>query len=1256
MPYLNKDSEAYIIEFYTSDEFQGELSKSEVVDFKKKLRTERQSGTLFLILGFSLVFVSPIVFNDFNICFSIFLIGFLLSVYGIVIHDQPVKKIRKENDTFEGTTVNYRFETVLDGIKIKGKRINSIEMQMIEQLHMDYPLLMRVFDKKKWFLYKDQTWITDSHYEQSELVVFPASKDSGQKEKVAVIGKYKTKEELEKNTSNLENAKTFVWSNELKKVLDGDEEKEDPVQKITPKITDNMNFIKNYIEKLNENTTELRGEEIITETQSRNLIKFTEFNGKMGEAARELGYKRPKSLRENLKIISSKTGELYRIINSIKNKENLQDKYELPKHIDEIYPKVVTKETTVKIGSATAKMWEEEAGSQNTLNEEAKKVNDEELYEILADFPSYSESDGTLEIKRTWLETLLLHNKGLTIEEIAKERNLTKETIAKHLTILVKMKIIKDFKNLTEEKNYQIMLKYIQSNYSKSSFSPFSIYDDEDPAKTPHYGFIDLFLAINESKKEGFPNNKNFRTYDKIISIYQDDKLDRDQKIFLLEKIKISSKEIGSLVGCASITVEKVLKQQKEEKDNYLDKDKKERINANIKFINDHISDHVEFGKVSSLINNLNNDELMPKFVLNPSQLKRLLLVTKNNGNLTRTSGELGISKNTLRKSIRALKEKHEIYALIAEKILRSSDYLEKDDKIISLLKEHYNSNRKDENWENNVLNCIKLLIKDMDDSIFTRKEFLDEFIGKFKKDYPRSKTPEQTISRVFQDLIRKEKLSRISSGVYELMPLFTIHKEYSREDVKKILGINVKRGPYERGYWEHKESGDMFVFANVGIPGVTGHDYNNYWDNDLLRWEGDTRSTIDSGRIKLLIDQEVDSHIFTRETKKGLFTYEGIGIAQDVKDTLPVQISWAFEVMMPENDGEIVKEKSHISKDLERKYKLMEKYWNERDSLMKEVPDISLSKIFNYIEFCVLEEGVALSRERLIKWFRETQQGTEHPIELTYQNNMIAYSKIPYKEILENGMPKSASEAVIDYFDKNSGATPKEISNATEVKIESVRKILTREGLIAAETKGTKENLILEFIRNNPGCSPEVVLNSINVSKSYLTRVVKKHNVISSSDFGLTTLRINEPVSVDITTEDETNIIESGRDEELAILWTPKYGLVDILSNYQKEVLVGVSFPVDSDLLKLPCVCYVNEEETGVRLKLMLNEIIRFGRPSIPEDSDLLIEEFENRKFVTFFRVNQIEVLDNEIPISHFKKKDGKTVTNARNYTIILA
>ena len=131
------------------------------------------------------------------------------------------------------------------------------------------------------------------------------------------------------------------------------------------------------------------------------------------------------------------------------------------------------------------------------------------------------------------------------------------------------------------------------------------------------------------------------------------------------------------------------------------------------------------------------------------------------------------------------------------------------------------------------------------------------------------------------------------------------------------------------------------------------------------------------------------------------------------------------------------------------------------------------------------------------------------------------------FTKILENGVPKSASESVIDFFDENPYATPKEISEATDVKIESVRKILSREGLIAAKNTKTKENLVLEFIRKNPGCSPEVILNSIDISKTHLNRVIKKHNVISSSDFGLTTLRIGESSTVNIETKIEDRFLK---------------------------------------------------------------------------------------------------------------------------------
>ncbi len=524
--------------------------------------------------------------------------------------------------------------------------------------------------------------------------------------------------------------------------------------------------------------------------------------------------------------------------------------------------------------------------------------------------------------------------------------------------------------------------------------------------------------------------------------------------------------------------------------------------------------------------------------------------------------------------------------------------------------------------------------------------------MGELSAQYPDSLTPEQTLSRVLQQLISEKRLEHLDSGKYKLLPLFTLYQQYSRNDVKNILDIKTKRGPYERGYWEHKESGEMYIFANVGIPGVTGHDYDNHWDEDVLRWEGDTISSIGSGRIQKLIDNDIDTHIFTRDTPRGLFTYEGIGIAQEVKDTLPVQISWVFEEGLPKGvpetiDTEVFRSGSTIPKESKRKELLIGKYWNERNALMEEFPDITLSKIFNYIEFCMLEEGITLGRGKLIKWFRETQYNTEHPVDITYQKNIIAYSRIPYKEILEKGLPKPSAERVINYHEKNPNATISQISKNTSVKLESVKNILRTEGLIAGKATNKKEQNILKFIMENPGCTRGILLKEVDVSNSHLSRIIKKHNILVSSDHGLVTLRID---ANDKNTEIKKNI------DRYAVLWTPKYGIIDnITKQTKKEMLVGVSFPVDSDLLTLPCTCYLNDSESGIKLKTRLKEIIRFGRPSIPEQINLVSEEYKERKFVTFFRLDKIEIFDNIIPTSQFKNKEGKPVKDARNYTIIV-
>ena len=43
------------------------------------------------------------------------------------------------------------------------------------------------------------------------------------------------------------------------------------------------------------------------------------------------------------------------------------------------------------------------------------------------------------------------------------------------------------------------------------------------------------------------------------------------------------------------------------------------------------------------------------------------------------------------------------------------------------------------------------------------------------------------------------------------------------------------KGGKWDTGILEH--NGEFFIFANIGTPGRTGHDYSNRWEGSHLRW-----------------------------------------------------------------------------------------------------------------------------------------------------------------------------------------------------------------------------------------------------------------------------------------------------------------------------------------------------------------------------------------------------------------------------------
>ncbi|WPQ63412.1 DUF3427 domain-containing protein [Chitinophaga sancti] len=118
----------------------------------------------------------------------------------------------------------------------------------------------------------------------------------------------------------------------------------------------------------------------------------------------------------------------------------------------------------------------------------------------------------------------------------------------------------------------------------------------------------------------------------------------------------------------------------------------------------------------------------------------------------------------------------------------------------------------------------------------------------------------------------------------------------YDKEDLYKLLSVPEKKrkGPWHTGYT--KFDGSYYVFANIGVPGRTGHDYDNHWGGkDLLVWYGKSKSHIGQKSIKEMLSGKVPVHIFTREEDRSKFLYRGLGVPVKYENKKPVLIEWSL-------------------------------------------------------------------------------------------------------------------------------------------------------------------------------------------------------------------------------------------------------------------------------------------------------------------------------------------------------------------------
>lgn len=125
---------------------------------------------------------------------------------------------------------------------------------------------------------------------------------------------------------------------------------------------------------------------------------------------------------------------------------------------------------------------------------------------------------------------------------------------------------------------------------------------------------------------------------------------------------------------------------------------------------------------------------------------------------------------------------------------------------------------------------------------------------------------------------------------------MYTIGSQYTRNEIYEALGIPEaeRGGDWLNGYHRHNE--DYYIFCNVGVPGRTGHDYDNHWEGEKLIWYGKNKSHFRQQTIQNLLSGAYQVFVFYRSEDRAPFTYAGIGHPIPHGDVeRPVRIDWVF-------------------------------------------------------------------------------------------------------------------------------------------------------------------------------------------------------------------------------------------------------------------------------------------------------------------------------------------------------------------------
>lgn len=115
---------------------------------------------------------------------------------------------------------------------------------------------------------------------------------------------------------------------------------------------------------------------------------------------------------------------------------------------------------------------------------------------------------------------------------------------------------------------------------------------------------------------------------------------------------------------------------------------------------------------------------------------------------------------------------------------------------------------------------------------------------------------------------------------------------EYSRDDIHFLYFgkpyPKVGTGNWTTGYVQPKGSNDLIIFMNIGVPGTTGHDFDNKFDpeTNTIVWYGKPNTHSGQPTFKKLFSKELTPHFFARwDTENIKFLYLGTGSIVNFQD-----------------------------------------------------------------------------------------------------------------------------------------------------------------------------------------------------------------------------------------------------------------------------------------------------------------------------------------------------------------------------------